>query len=147
MSCRSYSWLWWATNSGSHTKKLPIVNCSMLLSMTRTDGQSTTTTLGVVFLKVCCTYNFKLKMPNFKPNIKNLLLQVERFKIFKNTLIIDESYLDEFTGYVDDCKITLMQYHSFLLNSSSAMSNNDVIRISIQYMAAYTLPCESHIYV
>lgn len=60
---------------------------------------------------------------------------------------MDEAYLDVSAGYVDDCKITQMQYHSFLPYSSTAMSNNDEIRISIQNMDAYTLPCESYIYI
>jgi hypothetical protein len=40
-----------------------------------------------------------------------------------------------------------MQYHSFQPYSNSAFSNNDEIRISIQNMDAYTLPCESYIYI
>uniref|UniRef100_A0A2S2QAB2 Double jelly roll-like domain-containing protein n=1 Tax=Sipha flava TaxID=143950 RepID=A0A2S2QAB2_9HEMI len=60
---------------------------------------------------------------------------------------MDESYLDVTEGYVDDCKIIQMQYHSFLLYSSTALSKNDEIRILIQNMDAYTLPCESYIYV
>ncbi|XP_025405028.1 uncharacterized protein LOC112679450 [Sipha flava] len=60
---------------------------------------------------------------------------------------MDESYLDITEGYVDDCKIIQMQYHSFLPYSSTALSKNDEIRILIQNMDAYTLPCESYIYV
>lgn len=56
-------------------------------------------------------------------------------------------YLDVTEGYVEDCKITQIQYHSFLPYSTSAMHNNDEIRISIQNMDAYTLPCESYIYI
>jgi len=40
-----------------------------------------------------------------------------------------------------------MQHHSFLPYSTSALSKNDEIRISIQNMDSYTLPCESYIYV
>lgn len=60
---------------------------------------------------------------------------------------MDDAYLDVTAGYVDDCKITQMQYRSFSPYSHTAMSNNDEIRISIQNMDAYTLPCESFIYI
>ncbi|KAE9522451.1 hypothetical protein AGLY_017112 [Aphis glycines] len=50
-------------------------------------------------------------------------------------------------GYEEDCKITQMQYHSFLPYSTTALSNNDEIRISIQNMDAYTLPSESYLYI
>jgi len=60
---------------------------------------------------------------------------------------MDDMYLDVAGGYDDECKITQMQYHSFLPYSSTALSNNDEIRISIQNMDAYTLPCESYIYI
>ena len=60
---------------------------------------------------------------------------------------MDESYLDVTEGYVSDCTITQMQYHSFLPYSNNAFSNNDEIRICIQNMDAYTLPCESYIYI
>ncbi|VVC42803.1 Hypothetical protein CINCED_3A005128 [Cinara cedri] len=60
---------------------------------------------------------------------------------------MDESYLNVREGYVDDCSITGMQYHSFLSYSSTAMSCNDEIKISIQNMDAYTLPCESYIFI
>jgi len=60
---------------------------------------------------------------------------------------MDDMYLDVTSGYEDECKITQMQYHSFLPYSSTALSNNDEIRISIQNMDAYTLPCESYLYI
>ncbi|VVC36738.1 Hypothetical protein CINCED_3A006253 [Cinara cedri] len=60
---------------------------------------------------------------------------------------MDDSYLNMTEGYVDDCKITQMQYHSFLPYPSSAMSCNDDIRMSIQNMDAYTRPCESYIFI
>lgn len=60
---------------------------------------------------------------------------------------MDDSYLDVTEGYVDDCKITQMQYHSFLPYSNTALSKNDEIRICIQNMDSYTLPCHSYIYI
>ena len=60
---------------------------------------------------------------------------------------MDDLYLNVTQGYTDECKITQMQYHSFQPYSNSAFSNNDEIRISIQNMDAYTLPCESYIYI
>lgn len=60
---------------------------------------------------------------------------------------MEDMYLDVTEGYVDDCKITQMQYHSFLPYSTNALSKNDEIRICIQNMDAYTLPCESFIYI
>ncbi|XP_050066419.1 uncharacterized protein LOC126555556 [Aphis gossypii] len=60
---------------------------------------------------------------------------------------MDEMYLDVAGGYEEDCKITQMQYHSFLPYSTTALSYNDEIRISIQNMDAYTLPCESYLYI
>ncbi|KAF0710586.1 Uncharacterized protein FWK35_00026834, partial [Aphis craccivora] len=50
-------------------------------------------------------------------------------------------------GYVDDCKITQMQYHSFTPYSNTSFSYNDEIRINIQNMEFYTLPCENYIYI
>ncbi|VVC45251.1 Hypothetical protein CINCED_3A015353 [Cinara cedri] len=61
--------------------------------------------------------------------------------------IMDDSHLNVMEGYLDDCKITQMQYHSFLPYSSTAFSKNDEIRISIQNMDAYTLPCESYLFI
>ncbi|KAE9521243.1 hypothetical protein AGLY_018355 [Aphis glycines] len=49
--------------------------------------------------------------------------------------------------YVDDCKITQMQYHSFTPYSNTSFSYNDEIRINIQNMDSYTLPCESFLYI
>jgi len=40
-----------------------------------------------------------------------------------------------------------MQHHSFLPYSTSALSKSDEIRISVQNMDCYTLPCESYIYI
>lgn len=40
-----------------------------------------------------------------------------------------------------------MQYHSFLPFSLSALVKDDEIRIPIQNMDSYTLPCKNHIYV
>lgn len=50
-------------------------------------------------------------------------------------------------GYVNDYKITHMQYYSFSPYSTTAFANNDEIRIYIQNMNAYTLLCESYIYI
>lgn len=60
---------------------------------------------------------------------------------------MDEMYLDVTEGYTDDCKITQMEYHSFLPYSNTAMSLNDEIRINIQNMDSYTLPSESYLYI
>jgi hypothetical protein len=60
---------------------------------------------------------------------------------------MDDMYLNVGEGYVNDCKITQMQYHSFQPYSNNAFSNNDEIRISVQNMEVYTLPCESYIYI
>lgn len=60
---------------------------------------------------------------------------------------MDDTYLNVAEGYADDCKITQMQYHSFLPYSNTAMSSNDEIRITIQNMDSYTLPSESYLYI
>ena len=60
---------------------------------------------------------------------------------------MDDTYLDVTAGYVDDCKITQMEYHSFTPYSNTSFSHNDEIRINIQNMDSYTLPCESFIYI
>ncbi|XP_060855323.1 uncharacterized protein LOC132933089 [Metopolophium dirhodum] len=60
---------------------------------------------------------------------------------------MDDSYLDVTADYVDECKITQMDYHSFTPYSNMSLSNNDEIRISILNMDSYTLPCESYIYI
>ena len=60
---------------------------------------------------------------------------------------MDDSYLDVTADYVDECKITQMNYHSFTPYSNMSLSNNDEIRINILNMDAYTLPCESYIYI
>ncbi|KAL4135581.1 hypothetical protein QTP88_007181 [Uroleucon formosanum] len=52
-----------------------------------------------------------------------------------------------FSDYVDECKITQMNYHSFSPYSNMSLSNNDEIRISVLNMDSYTLPCESYIYI
>ncbi|KAE9541025.1 hypothetical protein AGLY_004270, partial [Aphis glycines] len=57
------------------------------------------------------------------------------------------SHLDVTADYVDDCKITQMQYHSFTPYSNTSFSYNDEIRINIQNMDSYTLPCESFLYI
>ena len=56
-------------------------------------------------------------------------------------------YLDVSAGYVDDCRITQIDYHSFLPYSTSALSNNDEVRIALHNTESYTLPCESYIYI
>lgn len=48
-------------------------------------------------------------------------------------------YLNVTESYLDDCKVTRMQYHSFLPYS--------IKLINIQNMDAYILPCESNIYI
>ncbi|XP_050059840.1 uncharacterized protein LOC126551109 [Aphis gossypii] len=60
---------------------------------------------------------------------------------------MDDTYLDVTAGFVDDCKITQMQYHSFTPYSNTSFSYNDEIRINIQNMESYTLPFESYIYI
>ncbi|XP_060871311.1 uncharacterized protein LOC132945558 [Metopolophium dirhodum] len=60
---------------------------------------------------------------------------------------MDDSYLDVGVDYVDECKITQKHYHSFTPYSNMSLSNNDEIRISVLNMDAYTLPCESYIYI
>lgn len=60
---------------------------------------------------------------------------------------MDELYLNVTEEYVEECNITGIQYLSFLPYSSTAQSNNDEIRISIQNIDAYTLPCESYIFI
>ncbi|KAF0706031.1 Uncharacterized protein FWK35_00027074 [Aphis craccivora] len=53
---------------------------------------------------------------------------------------MDDLYLDVTAGYTDDCRITQIEYHSFLPHSTSALSNND------EYLIG-TLPSESYIYI
>jgi len=60
---------------------------------------------------------------------------------------MDDMYLDVTAGYTDDCKITQIDYHSFLPYSTSALSNNDEVRIALHNTESYTLPCESYIYI
>jgi len=60
---------------------------------------------------------------------------------------MDDMYLDVTAGYTDDCKITQIEYHSFLPYSTSALSNNDEVRIALHNTESYTLPCESYIYI
>ncbi|XP_060871385.1 uncharacterized protein LOC132945632 [Metopolophium dirhodum] len=60
---------------------------------------------------------------------------------------MDDSYLDVAAGYVDECKITQNNYHSFTPYSNMSFSNNDEIRISVLNMDSYTFPCESYLYI
>ncbi|XP_050064325.1 uncharacterized protein LOC126553207 [Aphis gossypii] len=60
---------------------------------------------------------------------------------------MDDMYLDVTGGYTDDCRITQIEYHSFLPYSTSALSNNDEVRIALHNTESYTLPCESYIYI
>ena len=60
---------------------------------------------------------------------------------------MDDMYLDVTGRYVDDCRITQIDYHSFLPYSTSALSNNDEVRIASHNTESYTLPCESYIYI
>ncbi|XP_060881814.1 uncharacterized protein LOC132953354 [Metopolophium dirhodum] len=60
---------------------------------------------------------------------------------------MDDSYLDVAAGYVDECKITQKNYHSFTPYSNMSFSNNDEIRISVLNMDSYTFPCESYLYI
>jgi hypothetical protein len=60
---------------------------------------------------------------------------------------MDNMYLDVAAGYVDDCKITQIDYHSILPYSTSALSNNDEVRIALHNTESYTLPRESYIYI
>ncbi|XP_060854907.1 uncharacterized protein LOC132932538 [Metopolophium dirhodum] len=61
--------------------------------------------------------------------------------------MMDDSYLDVTADYVDDCKITQKSYHSFTPYSSTALSYNEEIRINVQNMDSYTLPCDSYIFI
>ncbi|KAE9521894.1 hypothetical protein AGLY_017701, partial [Aphis glycines] len=54
---------------------------------------------------------------------------------------------DVTADYIDDCKITHKSYHSFTPYSSSALPYNEEIRINVQNMDSYTLPCESYIFI
>jgi len=60
---------------------------------------------------------------------------------------MDDTYLNVTAGYTDDCKITQIDYHSFLPHSTSALSNNDEVRIALHNTESYTLSCESYIYI
>ncbi|KAE9543658.1 hypothetical protein AGLY_002054, partial [Aphis glycines] len=60
---------------------------------------------------------------------------------------MDDMYLDVTAGYTDDCRITQIEYHSFLPYSTSALSNNDEVCIALHNTESYTLPCESYIYI
>ncbi|KAF0708810.1 Uncharacterized protein FWK35_00025456, partial [Aphis craccivora] len=55
--------------------------------------------------------------------------------------------VDVSAGYVDDCRITQIDYHSFLPYSTSTLSNNDEVRIALHNTESYTLPCGSYIYI
>ncbi|XP_060855268.1 uncharacterized protein LOC132932943 [Metopolophium dirhodum] len=61
--------------------------------------------------------------------------------------MMDDSYLDVTADYVDDCKITQKSYHSFTPYSSTPLSYNEEIRINVQNMDSYTLPCDSYIFI
>ncbi|XP_025205943.1 zinc finger MYM-type protein 1-like [Melanaphis sacchari] len=53
---------------------------------------------------------------------------------------MDDMYLDVTAEYTDDYKITQIEYHSFLPYSTSALSNNDEVRIALHNTESYTLP-------
>lgn len=59
----------------------------------------------------------------------------------------DDSYLDVTADYVDECRVIEKMYHSFSPYSSTALSNNEEIRIYVQNMDSYTLPSESYIFI
>lgn len=56
---------------------------------------------------------------------------------------MDDEYLNGTEEYVENCKITFMQYYSFLLFSLTVFNQDDEIRILIQIMDSYMLPRES----
>ncbi|KAE9522735.1 hypothetical protein AGLY_016844 [Aphis glycines] len=56
-------------------------------------------------------------------------------------------FIDVTAGYIDDCRITQIEYHYFLPYSTSALSNNNEVRIALHNSESYTLPCESYIYI
>lgn len=60
---------------------------------------------------------------------------------------MDEMYLDVSARYIDDCRITQIDYNSFLPYSISALSNNDEVHITLHNTESYTLPSESYIYI
>ncbi|KAL4142036.1 hypothetical protein QTP88_004568 [Uroleucon formosanum] len=62
-------------------------------------------------------------------------------------IFVGLSALDVSGGYVYDCRITQIGYYSFLPYSTSALSNNDEVRIALHNTESYTLPCESYIYI
>ncbi|KAF0752267.1 Uncharacterized protein FWK35_00021401, partial [Aphis craccivora] len=50
-------------------------------------------------------------------------------------------------GYVDECKITQINYQSFTPYSNISFFNNDEIRINVLNMDNYTLLCENYLYI
>ncbi|XP_050434993.1 uncharacterized protein LOC126842149 [Adelges cooleyi] len=60
---------------------------------------------------------------------------------------MDGSYLDVKEKFVNETPIEDMHYRSYLPFSSSAMSRGDQIRIAVQNTDAYTLFCESYLYI
>ncbi|XP_050420267.1 uncharacterized protein LOC126845123 [Adelges cooleyi] len=56
---------------------------------------------------------------------------------------MDNLFLDVTERYVDESKITQIEYHSFLPFSTTALSRNDEIRFSISESGSYTLPSHS----
>ncbi|KAL4153325.1 hypothetical protein QTP88_001158 [Uroleucon formosanum] len=68
--------------------------------------------------------------------------------IYIDSNLVKGSFFNDVTaGYTDDCKITQIDYHSFLPYSTSVLSNNDEVRIALHNTESYTLPCESYIYI
>ncbi|KAL4084371.1 hypothetical protein QTP88_028194 [Uroleucon formosanum] len=65
----------------------------------------------------------------------------------KATKNVMKKNIDVTADYVDDCKITQVQYHSFTPYSSAALSYNEELRINVQNMDSSTLPCESYIFI
>ncbi|KAE9522667.1 hypothetical protein AGLY_016940 [Aphis glycines] len=60
---------------------------------------------------------------------------------------MNDVYLDVTARYTDDCRITQIEYHFFLPYFTSALSNNNEVRIALHNTESYTLPCESSIYI
>lgn len=58
-----------------------------------------------------------------------------------------ENILDVTQRVVIDNTIVDMQYHSYQAYIASQFNYNDEIRIPIQELDTYTLPCESYLYI
>ncbi|XP_050538783.1 uncharacterized protein LOC126904103 [Daktulosphaira vitifoliae] len=60
---------------------------------------------------------------------------------------MDRFYLNILEKYTDESPIEDLHYRSYLPFSTTVLSNGDQIRIAVQNTDAYTLFCESFIYI